>query len=126
MIAFAFTPAAIKNRSEGVARLVQADRLKAGTLPGDLRARRQTFDVTNGVSVEAEDDPLVAMLKRLVRNENVAEGANDRNGSAAGAALRLDVDSALVVVGALDTDDAVARSTSSQRSAMSSPRRRPA
>ena len=107
VIAFAFTPAAIRID----ANVCRASWRPIGSRPARCHARwarRQRFDGTNGVSSRrAEDEARVAALARLVLDEDVAERADDRDRPPAGAALRLDLDAALVVVGALDVDHAV-------------------
>jgi hypothetical protein len=55
----------------------------------------------------AKHEAVGPVLAGFVRDQNVAERPDDRDGSATGPALRLDLDVLLLVVGPLDSDDAV-------------------
>jgi hypothetical protein len=77
-----------ENRREGVAGLVQADWLEAHALPCDAGSPPYAWGLERRFPAGAEDHPLVATLTRLVRGEDVAEDAHDRDSSAAGASTR--------------------------------------
>jgi hypothetical protein len=56
--------------------------------------------------VAAEHEPVGVILVCLVRDEDVAKCSDDRHRAAAGAALRVDLAVCLLVIRALDADDA--------------------
>src|ERR687887_80105 len=87
-------------------RLVEADRFEASSLPGALCAAPEVRRDEGRLRARAEYEPAVATLTCLVVDKEVAERADDRNRAAARSALRLDLDPALVVVGALNADHA--------------------
>ena len=83
-----------------MARGQKADRVEWPARRHATWARRQTFDARRLILGCAEDEAPVVSLARLVREELVVERADDRDSAPAGLALRLDVDSILLVVGA--------------------------
>jgi hypothetical protein len=92
MISFAFTPAAMRTRRGGVARLVEANRLEAGSLPGTLGSAPEVRRLERRLRCRAEDESAVAALASLVLDEDVSERADDWDGATPRAALRLDLD----------------------------------
>ena len=115
-----------EDRRERVAGLVEADGLQASPLPRPPGPSPEGRRLERRFRGRAEDETDVSSLARLVFDEAVAERADDRDDSPAGPALRLDFDVFLVVVCALNPQDAGCQVDVFPGSAMSSPRRSPA
>jgi hypothetical protein len=95
-----------QHRSERMARLVEADRLEAGSLPRSAGPPPDRRWLKRCLRARAEDKTTIASFACLVLDKRIAQRADDRDDPASGSALWLDLDSVLVVIGSLDADDA--------------------
>jgi hypothetical protein len=85
---------------------VEADRLETGSPPRSLGSAPEVGRLEGRFRSRAEDEADVAPLALLVLDEDIAERAYDWNGAPTRAALGLDLDAVLVVVGSLDANHA--------------------
>jgi hypothetical protein len=81
-----------------MARLVEADRLEAGSLPRSAGPPPDRRWLKRCLRARAEDKTTIASFACLVLDKRIAQRADDRDDPASGSALWLDLDSVLVVL----------------------------